>query len=389
MRKYNFGYSTIFLLLLTLAFSCTKSKRDDLKPVASQNIMQILEKDAKYSILVTALKRTELDKQLASVGPYTLFAPTNDAFTATLGSDAATAVTQLPIATLTRILRYHIYAMRITSGTFIPTVSTNLSTTGFVPNDNIYVTFVPSIADEAPTNDGFFNNQVYAYMGCLGTLSINGIKVTTPDIAATNGIIQEIGRVALPPTQNLYEFITARSTIDMGRLKRAVDRLGLAGTLSNLPSAGGANGAFTAFLPTDAAFAAAGFPDDASINNAPIGKLQDFIQYHLVRPPVLSGAFVTNLNLRNRLVFPSAVIANGQKFLPMGPPLSNELLRPTASVTQTGITINAARPRTTDLFGISGLNGNANNARVVESDVMLVNGIAHVIDRVLDPTAQP
>jgi uncharacterized surface protein with fasciclin (FAS1) repeats len=73
----------------------------------------------------------------------------------------------------------------------------------------------------------------------------------------------------------------------------------------------------------------------------------------------------------------------------MGPPLSNELLRPTASVTQTGITINAARPRTTDLFGISGLNGNANNARVVESDVMLVNGIAHVIDRVLDPTAQP
>jgi len=395
MRKYNFGYSTIFLLLLTLAFSCTKSKREDLKPAASQNIMQILEKDAKYSILVAALKRTELDKQLASVGPYTLFAPTNDAFTATLGSDAATAVTQLPIATLTRILRYHIYAMRITSGTFIPTVSTNpstglpLSTTGFVPNDNIYVTFVPSIADEAPTNDGFFNNQVYAYMGCLGTLSINGIKVTTPDIAATNGIIQEIGRVALPPTQNLNEFITARSTIDMGRLRRAVDRLGLAGTLSNLPSAGGANGAFTAFLPTDAAFAAAGFPDDASIDNAPIGTLQNIILYHIVRPPALSGTFATNFNLRNRLVFPSAVIANGQKFLPIGPTLSNELLRPTASVTQTGIAINAARPRTTDLFGISGLNGNANNARVVESDVMLVNGIAHVIDRVLDPTAQP
>ncbi len=396
MRKFNLKYTAFFTLLMLWIAACTvKTKTDELKPVATENIMQILEKDSKYSILVAALKRTELDKQLASVGPYTLFAPNNDAFTAALGANAATAVGQLPIATLTRILRYHMYGMRITSGTFTPTIATNpstglpLSTTGFVPNDNIYITFVPSVADEAPTNDGFFNNQVYAYMGSLGTLSINGIKVVTPDIAATNGIVHEIGRVAFPPTQNLYDFIVSRSTQDMGRVLRAVDRLGLAAALRALSTAGGGNGNFTAFLPTDAAFAAAGFPDDASINAAPIGTLADIINYHIVVPPALSGVFVTNLNLRNRLLFPSAVIANGQKFNTRTSP-ANELLRLTASVAVDGsITLNPARPRTTDLFGISGRNGEANNARVTTPDIVVTNGIVHVIDKVLDRTPQP
>ncbi len=387
MRKYSLKYTSLFVLFVLGLIACTKTKRDDLVRPANENIMQILEKDAKFSTLVAALKRTELDKQLASVGPYTLFAPTNDAFAAALGNQTLESV---PIPTLTRVLRYHIYGFRATSGTFLPTPNSTATLNGFLPNDNIYVTFVPSISDEAPTNEGYINKNVYAYMGCLGTLSINGIKVSNPDIAATNGIIHEIGRVALPPTQTLYEYIN--SNPQLSRLLRAVDRLGLGGTLDllNYDCISSRCGAFTAFLPNNAAFAAAGFPDDASIDAAPFIQLNNMVSYHVISPANYSGttAFGTAAALRQRFVFPSAVIANGQRFLTLFPPALD--LRLSASVEANGgITLNSARPRTTDLFGISGLNGNANNARVVESDVMLVNGIAHVIDRVLDPTAQP
>ena len=388
MRKYSLKYTSLFVLFVLGLIACTKTKRDDLVRPASENIMQILEKDAKFSTLVAALKRTELDKQLASVGPYTLFAPTNDAFAAALGGQALESIS---IPTLTRVLRYHIYGFSATSGTFLPTVNTTASLNGFLPNDNIYVTFTPSISDEAPTNEGFINKQVYSYMGCLGTLSINGIKVTTPDIAATNGIIHEIGRVALPPTQTLYEYID--SNPQLARLKRAVDRLGFEGVLStlNYDCNAATCGAYTAFLPNNDAFAAAGFPTDASIDAAPAGTLQNIVLYHVISPGSFSPvgtAFGTVAALRQRFVFPSAVIANGQRFITIVAPALD--LRLQASVASNGsITLNSSRPRTSDLFGVVGLNGNANNATVVQSDVMLVNGIAHVIDRVLDFTAQP
>jgi uncharacterized surface protein with fasciclin (FAS1) repeats len=382
MKRYSFKY--IFLLTALLAVACSpKTKRDDLKPAASQNIMEILEKDSKFSTLVAALKRTELDKQLASVGPYTIFAPNNEAFTAA----GITDINAVPVTTLTRILKYHLLNFRATSGTFVPSaVSATFATTGFTPTDNTFITWVPTVADEAPSNDNYFNQQVHAYMGCLGTLSINGIKVVTPDIVAVNGTIHEIGRVAFPPTQNLYDYISTNP--DLARLKRVVDLAGLSGTLSqgNYDCNGTGCGAYTAFLPNNAAFAAAGFPDDASIGSlspADFSKLATAIQYHLVSPPNVG------LSLRMRLVFPSAVIANGQKFNSLSSP-TVETRRLTATVAQDGrITLNTARPRTTDLFGISGKTGQANNAAVVRSDVMLLNGVAHIVDRMLDLTPQP
>jgi uncharacterized surface protein with fasciclin (FAS1) repeats len=390
MKRYSIKY--IFLLTILLAIACTpKTKKDDINPASSQNIMEILEKDAKYSTLVAALKRTELDKQLSSVGPYTLFAPNNSAFTAA----GITNVDAVPVTTLTRILKYHLLNFRATSGSFLPSLTTVpatgalISTTGFTPTDNIFVTWVPMVADEAPSNENFLSQQVYSYIGCLGSLSINGIKVVTPDVVAVNGTIHEIGRVALAPTQTLYEYISTNP--DLARLKTAVDRAGLAGVLGtgNYACGGAGCGSYTAFLPNNAAFAAAGFPDDASINAVAAGTLSNILQYHIISPPSMSSTLSTSANLRARLVFPSAVIANGQKFNTLVSP-TVETRRLTASVAQSGgISLNTARPRTTDLFGIVGRTGQANNAVVLSSDVMLLNGIAHVVDKMVDFTVQP
>lgn len=403
MRKVNVLYSAIIALFLVGTLACTKTKRDDLKPAASKNIMEVLESMPEYSTLVEALKITEMDKQLRnSTGPYTIFAPTNAAFQAA----GITNVANVPYTTLMRIVKYHIYMMRITTTTFTPFLATGSITTNnnFTNTDKIYVTWVPSIADEAPTNEDYWDKYIYAYMGCLNGLSINGIKVTKPDIAATNGMIQGVDRVVLPPTQTLWQYIQANP--DLQRLEEAVVRLGLQGTLSNsnYSGTGAGNGAFTAFLPNNQAFAAAGFPDLTSINAAPSATLLRIIQYHVISPANYSGTSGgAALNYRQRLVFPSSVITNGQRFLTLFDPVgyyvtpslgpnSPELLnrRLTASVDANGVVrLNTARPRTTNLFEIPGQNGQANNAQIIQSDVMLLNGIGHVIDRVLDFSPQP
>lgn len=388
MKIHLFKYSFILIVIVLGIWSCTKTKREDLKPAPSENIMQILEKDSEYSILVAALKRTELDKQLSSVGPYTIFAPTNQAFVDALGTNAATAINQVPISTLTRVLKYHIYMMRATSTTFTSaTANANAALTGFLPSDNTYTTFVPSIADEAPTNEGYYNKYVYAYFGTMGgSLSINGIKPTKLDIAASNGIIHQIPRVAIPPTQTLSEFIANSSNLT--KLKRAMDRIGFDPSDGNYDFS--TSGAYTAFLPTDQAFTDAGFPDIASINSASIAVLNSIVRYHFIQPGNFGALTYPGSNdARMRLVFPSSSIANNQRFLTLNAP-TNLTLRLTATVASNGsITLNSARPRTTDLFGVTGLNGNANNARVTVSDNVVLNGVAHIIDKVLDPTVQP
>ncbi len=403
MRKVNILYSAIIALFLVGTLACTKTKRDDLKPAASKNIMEVLESMPEYSTLVEALKITEMDKQLRnSTGPYTIFAPTNAAFQAA----GITNVANVPYTTLMRVVKYHIYMMRINTTTFTPFPATGSVSTvnNFTNTDNIYITWVPSIADESPTNEDYWDKYIYAYMGCLNGLSINGIKVTKPDMAATNGVVQGVDRVVLPPTQNLWQYIQANPQLQ--RLEEAVIRLNLQATLSNSNTSGtgSGNGAFTAFLPTNQAFADAGFPDAASINAAPLPTLSRIVRYHVISPANYSNTTGGRaINYRQRLVFPSSVITNGQRFLTLFDPVgyyvtpslgpnSPELLnrRLTASVDANGaVRLNTARPRTTDLFEVVGLNGQANNAQVIQSDVMLLNGIGHVIDRVLDFSPQP
>jgi len=53
-------------------------KEQELMPL--NNIMEVLRRDGKYKILIATLADTELDTRLRSTGPYTLFAPTDEAF---------------------------------------------------------------------------------------------------------------------------------------------------------------------------------------------------------------------------------------------------------------------------------------------------------------------
>ena len=110
---------------------------------------------------------------LESAGPFTVFAPTNDAF-AKLGLTSANVCTALPLKTLDNILEYHVLAGQALMSTDI------YAHRGF----------------ERPLK---MLNGKYTFPTLFGgTPRINFAKVITPNVAASNGVVHVIDSVLLP-----------------------------------------------------------------------------------------------------------------------------------------------------------------------------------------------
>jgi uncharacterized surface protein with fasciclin (FAS1) repeats len=132
-----------------------------------------------------------------------------------------------------------------------------------------------------PTLNG---NILFASKNTNGTF-VNGISVKTADINASNGIIHVINGVLIPPTQSIAEI--AAGNPDFSILLAAVVRAGLADAVS-------APGKYTVFAPTNAAFQAAGFADEAAIENAPQDVVLGIVSQHVIPTNVYASDLVNN-----------------------------------------------------------------------------------------------
>jgi transforming growth factor-beta-induced protein len=139
-----------------------------------------------FSTLIAAVKGASpaILTALLSSENKTLFAPTNDAFT-------AAGITTLPNQeTLDAVLKYHVIASEVTSSQ-ITSGSSNAETM----NGKIYL-----------SNNG---NGVF----------INGTsKVVTPDIQASNGVVHVIDRTLMPPSQTIAEIAIQLSSANPAQL---------------------------------------------------------------------------------------------------------------------------------------------------------------------------
>jgi uncharacterized surface protein with fasciclin (FAS1) repeats len=81
----------------------------------SKNIIQNAVNSKDHTTLVAAVKAAGLVDTLSSKGPFTLFAPTNEAFAALPAGTVENLVKPENKATLTKILTYHVVAGRMTS----------------------------------------------------------------------------------------------------------------------------------------------------------------------------------------------------------------------------------------------------------------------------------
>ena len=274
---------------------------------APNNIPRTAQCTGIHDSLVAAVIQAELLETLQGQGPFTVFAPTDQAFT-DAGIDLASLDNPEGKAILSDILLYHVVA-------------------GNVPS---------SAVTECMSADAV-NGQPLSFT-VNGGVMVNDANVSSPDVVTSNGVIHVIDKVLMPTDTPNDIPRTAQCRGQHNSLVSSVIQAELLETLQG-------DGPFTVFAPTDQAFTDAGI-DLASLDN-PEGKaaLADILLYH-----VLDGE-VPAANVTDCL---SATTINGN-------PLSFTV----------GDTVMV------------------NGANVTATDVSTSNGIIHVIDKVLLPTATP
>ncbi len=260
-----------------------------------------------HNSLVSAVVQAELLETLQGAGPFTVFAPTDQAFI-DAGIDLASLDTAEGKAILSDILLYHVVS-------------------GNVPSSAVTECMSAVAANGAPLS--FTVDE---------GVMVNGARVTNADVLTSNGVIHVIDKVLTPTDTPTDIPRTAQCDGNYTSLVSAIVQAELLGTLQG-------DGPFTVFAPTDQAFADANI-DLAALDN-PEGKaaLVDILLYHVIDGEVPASAVTDCL---------SAQTVNGN-------PLSFSV---GDSVTVNGATITA-------------------------TDIQTSNGIIHVIDKVLTPTATP
>ena len=118
MAKLMFGLATI--CASALAMSAPAAAKNPMVGGAAmysnKNIVQNAINSKDHTTLVAAVKAAGLVETLSGKGPFTVFAPTNEAFAALPAGTVDNLVKPENKATLTKILTYHVVPGRITAG---------------------------------------------------------------------------------------------------------------------------------------------------------------------------------------------------------------------------------------------------------------------------------
>ena len=233
-------------------------------PADLQDIPTIAQGTGVHASLVAALSKADLVTTLQGTGPFTVFAPTDQAFT-DAGIDLSTFETTEEIAALADILTYHVVSGNV--------LSTDLT-------DGLVVAALN-------TNDLTFTVNADG-------VKVNDATVTSADVVASNGVIHVIDKVLTPPA-DLQDIPTiAQGTGVHASLVAALTKANLVSTLQG-------EGPFTVFAPTDQAFTDAGIDLSTFTTDEQIAALADILTYHVVSGNVLStdltdGLVVAALN---------------------------------------------------------------------------------------------
>ncbi|PLK23083.1 beta-Ig-H3/fasciclin [Porphyrobacter sp. TH134] len=92
---------------------------------AEANIVQTAQSTGMHNTLVAAVQAAGLVETLSGPGPFTVFAPTDDAFAKLPAGTVETLVKPENKATLTTILTYHAVAGKVTAGDLVKLINDN------------------------------------------------------------------------------------------------------------------------------------------------------------------------------------------------------------------------------------------------------------------------
>jgi uncharacterized surface protein with fasciclin (FAS1) repeats len=180
MFKKNIAYIvSIFMVLALVLAACAPAATPEPTPEPTaepteepmpeeQTIVDIAVADGRFTTLVAAFQAAELVETLSGDGPFTVFAPTDDAF-AKLPEGTVEALLE-DIPALTDILLYHVVSGEVLAEDVV-------------------------MLEEAETLSG----ESVSIRVEDGNVYINDSMVVITDIMADNGVIHVIDTVLLPP----------------------------------------------------------------------------------------------------------------------------------------------------------------------------------------------
>ena len=158
------------VLLLTLS-ACSSDEATESAPaeeaVVTNTIVDVAVGNPDFSTLVAALTAADLVTTLQGAGPFTVFAPTNDAFAALPAGVLDALLLPENVATLAKILTYHVVSGMVMAADIKPG---NVAT---VEGSNVK-------------------------LSTMGGVMVNKAKVVIADVMADNGVIHAIDAVILP-----------------------------------------------------------------------------------------------------------------------------------------------------------------------------------------------
>ncbi len=195
----------------------TTSHADEIPAEDQPDLVELAASAGSFETLVTAVQAAGLVQALQGTGPFTIFAPSDTAFGQLPKGTVADLLQPKQREALTDILTYHVVPGRLEAADVI----------------------------KASTLTTLNGQRLDVRVDDQGVM-IDGARVVSTDIQASNGIIHVLDSVMLPARENVVSLAVAD-----GRFKTLAAAL----TAADLVDVLTGDGPFTVFAPTDEAFA--------------------------------------------------------------------------------------------------------------------------------------
>ena len=187
MKMFKLTLASVAALSLAACDTATEETATDEPTEAAEatpgTIVEVAQADENFSTLVSAVTAANLGEALSADGPYTVFAPTNEAF-AKLDAATLETLTTTETEKLGEILKYHVIEAPVNAAGLTAAIKQATE-----DGEDYVVTTL---------GGGTFTAALEGDAVVLTDAAGNKAKVTATDIEASNGMIHVIDTVLMP-----------------------------------------------------------------------------------------------------------------------------------------------------------------------------------------------
>lgn len=248
MKNLNRFKLIAFIGILVLSLTSCSNNSDS----NDNTITGIAKQTPNLSILVQALQRADLATTLSGSGPFTVFAPTNEAFQDFLTANGFATLNDVPVDVLKQVLLNH-----VVSGAVQSNALSNYS-------------YIKTLAKGSASS----TNTLSMFVSTTDGVTLNGdANVTTANVIASNGVIHIVDAVIGLPT-----IVTlAASNPNFSTLTGLLSSQNLVPTLN-----GTAGSPFTVFAPNNDAFTTFETQNPGTLASLTSAQVTSVLTYHVV-----------------------------------------------------------------------------------------------------------